>query len=127
VGPLWERMNGVIEVGRRRKAQAPPVHVVQEALLEPNRDPARQWLVPREDEQMPRTRLEQPGVVTWADLWPARPDALVRFDVEPGGAGTELTWTLFVEEPVPDAGLVGHLCKRLNQLVNAELRYSFGQ
>lgn len=32
-----------------------------------------------------------------------------------------------VEEPVPDDALVGHLRKRLNQLINAELGYSFGQ
>jgi hypothetical protein len=34
---------------------------------------------------------------------------------------------LLVAEPLPDASLAGHLRKRLNQLVNAELRYSFGQ
>jgi len=26
----------------------------------------------------------------------------------------------------PGPSLVGHMCKRLNQLINAELRYSFG-
>jgi hypothetical protein len=51
----------------------------------------------------------------------------VRFDLAGDDGGTMLRWTLSVEEPDPGAGLTGHLCKRLNQLVNAELRYSFGQ
>jgi hypothetical protein len=53
----------------------------------------------------------------------------VRFDLprEDGGHGTDLRWVLLVEEPVPDASFLGHLRKRLNELVNADLRYSFGQ
>jgi len=50
----------------------------------------------------------------------------VRFDIELGGHGCDLRWTLLdFEDPVP--ALVGHMCKRLNQLIIAELRYSFGQ
>lgn len=52
-------------------------------------------------------------------------EALVDFE-RPGG-GTDLRWTLFVQEPAPGEELVGHLRKRMNQLINAELRYSFGQ
>ena len=54
------------------------------------------------------------------------PDARVRYDIEPTAQGCELRWTLLdVDDPGP--ALVGHMCKRLNQLINAELRYSFGQ
>ena len=43
------------------------------------------------------------------------------------GDGTDLRWTLLVEEPRPNDSLVGHMRKRLNQLINANLRYTFGQ
>ncbi|MEE3920873.1 hypothetical protein V2I01_29940 [Micromonospora sp. BRA006-A] len=52
----------------------------------------------------------------------------MRFDLVPdGGGGTRLRWTLLVAEPLPDPSLLGHLRKRLNQLINANLRYTFGQ
>ncbi|HYZ55417.1 MAG TPA: hypothetical protein VE733_18205 [Streptosporangiaceae bacterium] len=52
----------------------------------------------------------------------------MRFDLPAdGGQGTDLRWTLLVDEPMPDAALVGHMRKRLNQLINANLRYTFGQ
>ena len=66
--------------------------------------------------------------MVWSSLWEKRPDARVRFDLTPdGAAGTLLRWTLFVEEPLPDPSLLGHLRKRLNELINANLRYTFGQ
>ena len=40
---------------------------------------------------------------------------------------TVLGADLRVDEPVPDDALIGHLRKRLNQLINANLRYAFGQ
>jgi hypothetical protein len=52
----------------------------------------------------------------------------VRFDMVPDGAqGTQLRWTLLVAEPLPDPSLQGHLRKRLNKLINANLRSTFGQ
>jgi hypothetical protein len=62
-------------------------------------------------------------------LWTKRPDAIVRFDLpaDSSGYGTDPRWTLLVDEAMPDAALVGHMRKRLNQLVNANLRYTFGQ
>lgn len=38
-----------------------------------------------------------------------------------------LCWTIEVDEPRPDDSLIGHLRKRMNVLINADLRYSFGQ
>jgi len=32
-----------------------------------------------------------------------------------------------VDQPIPDDALIGHLRKRVNQLINANLRYTFGQ
>jgi hypothetical protein len=120
----------MMEVGRRSRNQPAPPWAVYEALTEPNRDPHRQWLLLMDDEVLP-TILEskEPIVVVWSSLWTKRPDARLRFDL-PGaiaGNGTDLYWTLTVEEPVPDASLLGHMRKRINELINAQLRYSFGQ
>src|SRR4051794_40499082 len=114
-------------LGSRRKSQPAPARYVYEALSEPNRDPARQWLALLDDEVPPAMlNCEEPIVVTWSSIWRKRPEAQVRFDIEPGGQGCDLRWTLLdVADPGP--ALVGHMCKRLNQLINAELRYSFGQ
>ncbi|GAA2009303.1 hypothetical protein J2S58_002135 [Nakamurella flavida] len=67
--------------------------------------------------------------MTWTGLWLRRPDAVVRFDLadRPSRSGTDLTWILLVEPPEPDPPLLGHMGKRLNQIINAHLRFSFGQ
>jgi hypothetical protein len=99
-----------------------------EALTLPDRDPARPWLKLLDDEQRPRVvEADKPVLVVWSSLWTKRSDAIVRFDLESGGYGTCLRWTLLVDEPMPEAPLVGHMCKRLNQLINANLRFTFGQ
>ena len=118
----------VIEIGSRVRSQPPPPHVVFEALVEPDRDPARPWLTLLDDEVAPAIAGgEEPTVVTWSSIWIKRPDAIIRFDLAGNGPGTDLRWTLYVDDPVPDASLVGHMRKRINQLINANLRYTFGQ
>ncbi len=121
----------MVEAGSRRKNQPAPPHAVFEALTQPHRgEPRRTWLVLLDDEVEP-TVVEQhrPDLVVWSSLWTRRPDARLRFDLPPdaGGYGTDLRWTLTVDEPLPDAALLGHLRKRVNELVNARLRYHFGQ
>ncbi|WFE41576.1 hypothetical protein [Micromonospora sp. WMMD998] len=117
------------EVGSRARTQPPPPAVVFEALTDPDRDPARPWLALLDDEQPPRVlETAYPELVVWSSLWPRRPDARVRFELAPdGGAGTLLRWRLLMAEPLPDDSLLGHLRKRLNELINAELRHTFGQ
>jgi len=117
----------MIVLGSRSKNQPPPPHVVVEALAEPNRDPARPWLTLLYDEIAPQVvRVESPSVVVWSSIWSKRPQAEVRFDVRGGPSGSELRWTLHdVEDPGP--ALTGHMCKRLNELINRDLRHSFGQ
>lgn len=120
----------MIEIGARRRNQPAPPHAVFAALTDPDRDPTRPWLPLLADEQRPVVlEVEEPVLVVWSSLWPHRPDARIRFELpgDASGSGTDLRWVLLVAEPLPDASLTGHLRKRLNQLVNAELRYSFGQ
>lgn len=111
-----------------RNQPAPP-HVIFEALTEPNRDPARPWLLLLDDEQRPQTtHARWPTLVVWSSIWTKRPDAVVRFDLpSDGSGGTQLRWTLLLAEPLPEPSLLGHLRKRLNQLINGNLRRTFGQ
>ena len=120
----------MIEIGKRRRNQPAPPHILFEALTQLDRDPARPWLHLLDDEERPRIiEAQAPSLVVWSSLWLKRPDATVRFDLPPDGnrQGTDLSWTLSVEPPEPDAALIGHLRKRVNQLINANLRYTFGQ
>jgi len=120
----------VLEVGRRRRNQPAPPHAVFESLASPHRDRNRPWLVLLDDEVEPKVvAADPPHALTWSSLWTKRPDAIVRFDLpyDFGRQGTDLCWTLLVDEPEPDAAWIGHARKRLNQLINADLRFSFGQ
>ena len=120
----------MIEAGRRRRNQPAPPPVVYEALTQPARDPARPWLRLLADEVRPdAVEAVAPDLVVRSSLWVRRPDARIRFQLatDRAGHGTELHWTLWVEEPPPDASLLGHMRRRLNELINADLRYSFGQ
>lgn len=121
-------VRGVIDIGTRKRNQPAPPSAVFEALTQPDRPGARLWLRLLEDEVRPQViEHRAPEYVLWSTLWPRRRDAVIRFDLLPGGGGTDLRWTLSVDEPVPDESLLNHLRKRMNQLINAELRYSFGQ
>jgi hypothetical protein len=101
-----------------------------EALTQPDRDPDRSWLHLLEDEQRPTIVGEEaPSLVIWSSIWIGRPDATIRFDLPAGvsSGGTDLRWTLLVDEPAPEDSLVGYMRERLNQLINANLRFTFGQ
>ncbi len=117
-------------IGSRKRNQPAPPHIVYEALTDPSRDPTRPWLLLLDDEVTPRLlQTRRPDEVVWSSIWTKRPDAVICFDLplDQSGYGTDLRWTLQVEDPVPDDRLVGHMRKRLNELINANLRYSFGQ
>jgi ribosomal-protein-alanine N-acetyltransferase len=117
-----------IEIGTRRRSQPPPPHIVFEALVQPDRDPARPWLMLLDGERAPSVlRREDPYLVEWSSVWVDRPDARIRFDLSADAGGTSLRWTLSVEEPPPDAPAVARMRSRINQLVNANLRSTFGR
>ena len=116
------------EIGSRQRNQPAPPGVVFDDLCDPNRQPARPWLHLLDDEVAPEILLsERPHRVLWSSLWVTRPDARVQFDLHPARGGTDLRWTLHVDEPVPDAALIGHMRKRVGELINANLRYTYGQ
>jgi hypothetical protein len=118
------------EVGSRKRNQPAPPHIIFEALTHPNRDPQRPWLLLLDDEVAPQLlEKDHADSVVWSSIWKKRPDAVIRFDLprDDGCYGTDLRWTLQVEEPLPDEALLGHMRKRLNVLINANLRYTFGQ
>lgn len=57
-------------LGTRSKNQPAPARFVDEALNEPNRDPARQWLTLLDDETAPFTlESQEPRLVTWSSIW----------------------------------------------------------
>lgn len=118
---------GVV-IGSRRRAQAPPPHVVFEAVTQPHRQPSRPWLLLQDDEHEPQI-VEQrvPDLVVWTSLWPKHPSARITLDLLPelNGGGTDMRWTLVVDEPAPDDAVIGHLRYRLNELVNRDLRDHF--
>jgi hypothetical protein len=69
----------------------------------------------------------EPELVVWSSLWPARPDDEIRFDIRPAECGSALRWTLSTPGDSPEQAVLGHLRHRLNFLINAQLRFSFGQ
>jgi len=120
-------VTALVEGGARRRNLPAPPHAVAESLCEPDRDPARPWLHLRGDEQRPAV-VEKRGVelVVWSSLWQEQPEALIRFELAPQRGGTDLLWTLLVAER-PDASRLGHYRQRINQLIHAGLRSSYGQ
>ncbi|WP_423785341.1 hypothetical protein [Gordonia bronchialis] len=115
-------------VASKEKNQPAPPHVVLEDLVSPNRQPSRQWLHLLDDEIAP-TVLEsaRPTRVVWSSLWTKRPDAQVVFDLSGGRSGTDLRWTQLTQQPAPDDRQLRHLCHRIGTLINANLRYTYGQ
>ncbi len=117
------------EIGARRKNQPAPPRIVFEALTSPDPDSLRPWLILLDDERAPSVvQTEKPALVVWSSLWERRPDVRIRFELlDDGQGGTDLRWVLLADEPTPDESLTGHLRKRMNVLVNANLRLTLGQ
>nr|WP_221194868.1 hypothetical protein [Hoyosella altamirensis] len=95
-----------------------------------HRDPTRPWLILLKDERAPAILgAAFPNLVSWSSIWPRRPDIHIRFDiVDDHHGGSDVRWTLLASDGmVYDASAIGHMCKRLNELINKDLRYTFGQ
>lgn len=117
------------EIVSRRRTQPPPPLFVYEALVDPDRDPSRPWLILRDDEYYPVIEeAVEPNLVVWTSIWRWRPDARIRFDVcSTAGSSTDLRWTLLVDEPLPDDETTVRMRKRVDELINGNLRGTFGQ
>ncbi|MFB7716778.1 hypothetical protein [Nocardia sp. NPDC056100] len=118
----------MIEFGSRaRKLPASPT-AVWESLTQPRRAGARPWLNLLGDEVEPRIlRAEEPRTVVWSSLWPSRPDDEIRFELSATPSRETLVrFTLLTPGAAPDASKAGHLRRRLNVLLFADLRYSYG-
>lgn len=120
---------GVIEIGSRARKLPPPPFVVWESLTEPHRPGARPWLTLLPDEVEPTVlEAEKPNRVVWSSLWPSRPDDRVHLELAAvEGGETSLRFTLLTPDEPPDQSRTGHLRRRLNQLLFADLRFSYGQ
>ena len=116
------------EIGSRvRKLPAPPA-VVWESLTQPRRPGARPWLNLLEDEVDPRVlEAQRPTRVVWSSLWPRRPRDQIRLELATAGSETLLKFTLLTPADLPDQSKTGHMRRRLNQLLFADLRFSYGQ
>jgi len=81
------------------------------------------------DEVDPRVlAAEKHSHAAWSSLWPSRPNDQVHFTLTASGdGGTLLRFTLLTTDEAPDQSKTGHLRRRLNQLLFADLRFSYGQ
>jgi hypothetical protein len=109
----------------RSRTQAPPARAMYEALSDPIADQARRdWLRLADGELPPRVlQAVFPSLVVWTSLWPDRPDDQIRFEIEDG----RLSWTLMGEASEEDNERLDQLRYRLDVIINADLRYSFGR
>src|SRR5436853_5466720 len=114
-------------LGQRTDRLPPPPRVVWGSLADPRHPGFRPWLELLDDEVDPVV-LEsvEPSLVVWSSIWPKTPDQIIRFELSPREGETELTWTLISPEEI-DASALGHRRFRLNKLLWADLRHSYGQ
>lgn len=118
----------MIEYGARGRTLPAPPHVVWDDLVSPRQAGARAWLDLRSDEIPPTVvESERPTLVVWSSLWPGRPGDRVVMHLGTKGADTLLHFTLLADGEAPDAATVGHIRLRINTLLWADLRYSYGQ
>jgi hypothetical protein len=118
---------GTVLGSRERRLPAPPA-VVRRSLAEPHQPGARPWLHLLDDEVAPVVVDDgDPDRLAWRSLWPRRPDLLLTFRLRPVSAETALRWTLTAAGEPPEESLTGHLRYRVNHLLWADLRLSYGQ
>jgi hypothetical protein len=60
-------------------------------------------------------------------LWPSRPNDEVHLELTAAGSETSLRFRLLTPDNPPDESKTGHLRRRLNELLFADLRFSYGQ
>ena len=112
---------------RRRKTQPAPPHIVFGALTHPHAAGARPWLFLYDDEREPRVlQHEGPNLVVWSSIWPDRPTDQIVFTIEGGEYDSTLEWCLQSDDDADEAH-IRRMRRRLDELINRDLRFSFGQ
>lgn len=97
-------------------------------MVDPLDARARPWLVLLEDEVEPRIiDAQEPDSVIWSSLWPSRPNDRIHLELSDAGYQTLVRFRLLTPDDAPDPSKTGHLRRRMNQLLFADLRYSYGQ
>lgn len=117
---------GAAESQKQLPAPAP---VVFASLAHPGGAADREWLTLRPDEQTPEVLC---GVadrfLLWSTLWPELPEVQVQLDLTPDPRDrlcTQVRWTLLLAAPLP-RDTIDRLSRRLDQLINHELRHTYG-
>ena len=118
----------MIEFGARARRLPAPPHVVWESLVDPDHPGTRAWLALLDDEVQPRVlSSRKPTSVVWSSLWPTRPRDEIHFELSNEGSETSLRFTLLTPDDPPDASKAGHIRRRVNHLLFADLRSAYGQ
>lgn len=118
----------MIEFGSRARRLPAPPSVVWDSLVDPRRPGSRPWLDLLPDEVAPRVlKAEKPSIVVWSSLWPSRPHDEVHLELTEEHGETRLKFTLLTPDDAPDESKTGHLRRRMNHLLFADLRFSYGQ
>jgi hypothetical protein len=118
----------VIEIGSRTRKLAAPPAIVWEPLVNPSRPGGRPWLNLLDDEIEPLViDAKRPVRVVWSSLWPSRPNDQIHLDLMSMGNETSLKFTLLTPDDLPAASKTGYLRRRINHVLYADLRYSYGQ
>lgn len=118
----------MIELAARSKTLPPPPHVLWAALVAPHAPGTRPWLEPHDDETEPAVLdSHEPDLVVWSSLWPDRPDDRIELHITAHRTESRLEFRWLGPEPAPAEEVVGRRRHRLNELLWADLRHSFGQ
>jgi len=117
----------VIEYGARAQSLPAPPGVVWDSLTNPDASGTRPWLKLLADEIAPEVlESNRPDRVVWSSLWPSRPNDQVVLELSAAGPETALRFTLLTPDEPPDESKTGHIRKRMNHLLFADLRFSYG-
>ena len=118
----------MIEYGNRARNLPAPPNVVWRDLVEPRRDGVRPWLRLLSDELPPRViESESSTRVVWSSLWASRPDDRIVLELSPEDEGSSLRFRLLADGDLSDASKTGHIRRRINHLLFADLRLTYGQ
>jgi hypothetical protein len=66
-------------------------------------------------------------LVVWSSIWEDEPELRVEFSIEPDRGGSLVLWRLLGHEGQLTPEDVGRRRRRLNQLINGQLRSTFDQ